>query len=124
MKEPDINVGDHLKHLEETLLSNAVRKNQAQLSALLAVDFREIGSSGRTFSRAEMLQELQSESTLRRVTLSDFQCSMLSDVLALVTYQTVRTTPEAPLLAAWRSSLWVFRDGRWQVLFHQGTPVP
>ena len=119
-----MNVNDHLRALEELLLSNAVRKNRAQLSALLADDFREIGSSGRIFSRAEMLEELQAESIHRSVTLTDFACSMLSDALALVTYRTVRNTPEAPPVAALRSSLWGFRDDRWQVLFHQGTKVP
>ena len=119
-----MNVSDHLKHLEETLLSTDVRKDQVRLSALLAADFREIGSSGRTFSRVEILDALQSESTVRSVSLSDFECSMLSDTLALVIYRTVRKTPEAPLFVALRSSLWVFRDDRWQILFHQGTRVP
>ena len=119
-----MNVSDHLKHLEETLLSNAVRKDRSQASALLAEGFREIGSSGRAFSRAEMLEELQAESTLRSVTLSDFHCTLLSDALALVTYRTVRTTPKAASFIALRSSLWVLRDERWQLLFHQGTRVP
>ena len=115
---------DQLKSLEQSLLSDAVRKDQAQLSALLAPDFREIGSSGRTFSRAEILEELQAEPTLPHVTLSKFRCSMLSDALALVTYQTARTTPEAAPVVALRSSLWALREERWQILFHQGTRVP
>ena len=117
-------VSEHLRSLEETLLSHEVRKDEAQASHLLANDFREIGSSGRFFSRAEMLEELQAESTLRSVTLSDFECSVLSDTLALVTYRTVRTTPEAAPVVALRSSLWIFREARWQILFHQGTKVP
>ncbi len=118
-------VSDHLKHLEETLLSPAVRKDHAQLSSLLARDFREIGSSGRTFSRSEILEELPAESPLPTIILYDFQCSMLSDTLALVTYRTARTTtPEAKPIVALRSSLWTLRDDRWQILFHQGTRVP
>ncbi len=127
-----MNVSDHLKHLEETLLTSSVRKDRTQVAALLAEEFREIGSSGRTFSRAEIqaeLQaefqaELQAESPLREVALSDFTCTMLSDTLALVIYRTVRSTPPAPPSSAWRSSLWVFREDRWQILFHQGTRVP
>ena len=114
-------VSDHLRHLEETLHSKTVTKEPAQLAALLAEDFREIGSSGRTFSRARILEELQAESPLPTTTLSDFQCSMLSDTLALVTYRTARIDPKAIAL---RSSLWVLRDHRWQILFHQGTRVP
>ena len=123
-----MDISDHLKHLEESLLTSAVRKDRAQVAALLAEEFREIGSSGRTFSRAEILDELQddlqAESPLREVALSDFNCRMLSATLALVIYRTVRSTPAAPPSAAWRSSLWVFREDRWQILFHQGTKVP
>ncbi len=119
-----MNLSDHLQHLEELLLLNAVRKDPKQLSALLAADFREIGSSGRTFSRAEILEELQTESPLLTMTLSDFRCSLLSDVLALVNYQTIRNAPDASPVVALRSSLWILRDDRWQILFHQGTRVP
>ena len=119
-----MNISDHLKYLEELLLTNVVRKDSAQLSALLAADFREIGSSGRTFSRAMILEQLQAESPLSNFTLNDFECTLLSDTLALVTYQTVRNTPDATPIVALRSSLWIFRDDRWQILFHQGTRVP
>ncbi len=119
-----MNLSDHLNHLEELLLSNAVRKDATQLSALLAAGFREIGSSGRTFSRVEIVERLQAESPLFNITLSDFRCSPLSDMLALVTYQTIRNIPDASPVVALRSSLWVFRDDRWQILFHQGTRVP
>ena len=118
-----MDVCDHLKHLEQTLLLNAVRKDPAQVSTLLAADFREIGSSGRSFARAEILRDLQAESVPRNTTLSDFSCTMLSDTLALVTYRTVRITLAAVPFVALRSSIWVLRNHRWQILFHQGTRV-
>ena len=116
-------VSDHLKQLEEALLSNAVRKDPEQLAALLADDFCEFGSSGRTFSRVAILDELRVESTDRQVTLTDFSCRMLSPEIALVTYRSVRLTPAAPPFRALRSSVWVHREGRWQIVFHQGTPL-
>ena len=119
-----MSVSDHLKQLEEALLSNAVRRDPEQVAALLADEFREFGSSGRTFSKATILEELQTESPDRQVTLSDFTCSMLSPQIALVTYRTRRLTPIAPPFHALRSSVWVLRDGRWQIVFHQGTPAP
>ena len=115
---------DHLRHLEETLLIPSVRKDQAHLSKLLAADFREIGSSGRLFSRSAILEELAGESSEREVALSEFACFMLSDTLALLTYKTVRHTSAAAPFTALRSSIWVLRDARWQILFHQGTRVP
>ena len=119
-----MSVSDHLKQLEEALLSNAVRKDPEQLAALLAEDFREFGSSGRTFSKAAILDDLRTESPDRQVTLSEFSCCLLAPEIALVTYQTVRITPAAPPFRANRSSVWVLRDGRWQIVFHQGTALP
>jgi hypothetical protein len=42
-----------------------------------------------------------------------------------VTYRAVRRDEsDHSEVASLRSSLWVIRDGRWQMLFHQGTRVP
>ncbi len=117
-------VSNRLKQLEEALLTTAMRKDPEQVAALLAEDFREFGSSGRTFSKAAILKELQTEPTNSQLTLSDFSCSMLSAEIALVTYRTVSTTSAATPLHANRSSIWALRDDRWQIVFHQGTPVP
>ena len=116
-------VSDHLRQLEEALLRNEVRRDPEQLAVLLAEDFREFGSSGRIFFKAGIVEELQIESPDRQVTLADFSCRMLSPEIALVTYRTVRLTPAAPPFHALRSSIWVLREGRWQIVFHQGTPV-
>lgn len=119
-----MNLTEHLLHLEERLLSHAIRSSLAHLSALLAADFHEIGSSGRTFSRAEILEALAAESPQSHTTLTDFRCTELTDTLAHVTYRTVHETGQAAWRTALRSSLWIFRDDRWQILFHQGTRVP
>ena len=116
-------VCEHLNLLEETLLRPETRSDPTLLTALLTEEFREIGSSGRLFSRDAILDDLRAESAPRRVSLSGFECRMLSDTLALVTYKTVRETSQMPPYAALRSSIWIYRDARWQVLFHQGTPT-
>src|ERR1700744_5965505 len=51
----------HLRELEEHLLIPSVRKDADAVSALLADDFLEYGSSGRIYSRAEILAALQDE---------------------------------------------------------------
>ena len=54
--------------------------------------------------------------------LSDFEARLLAPGVALVTYKTTRrASPGQPASAALRSSLWVERENRWQVIFHQGT---
>jgi hypothetical protein len=105
----------HLQALEEQLLQPAIRADSDALTTLLADDFREFGSSGRIFTRAEIVAELATESP-RSISLSDFHCQPLTPEAALVTYRTTSATN-----TDLRSSLWVLRDGRWQMLFHQGT---
>jgi hypothetical protein len=111
----------HLRQLEEDLFRPEVRSNPEKTSAYLAEEFREFGSSGHIYTKAEILAELSSESP-RTITLDNFQCEALAPDVALVTYRSTRTIALGIPVHANRSSLWVFRQGRWQMLFHQGTP--
>lgn len=114
----------HLRGLEESLLQSAVRKNAAKVAELLAEDFREFGSSGRVFSKAEILAALQSEDPDHNWSLDDFAATQLSESLVLVTYRAIRTSDDSPPAQSLRSSLWALRNGRWQMIFHQGTRIP
>jgi hypothetical protein len=116
-------LADHLRSLEEQLLDPATRTSPAQLNHLLAPDFLEFGSSGRTFTRAEILAALASELPAAILHLSDFNLQASAPGWALVTYRSTRITPAASR-SALRSSTWIHRDGRWQLLFHQGTLIP
>jgi len=112
-----------LRALEASLLTNAVRKNHARLEGLLAEEFREFGRSGTVYNRAEILVFLAEEEEIR-VTMKEFACEVVAEGVALVTYGSERTEPNGDMIEALRSSLWVWRDGRWQIVFHQGTPLP
>ena len=111
--------------LERQLMDPAFRRQREQVSSLLAEDFREFGSSGRVWSRATILDLLASEEAYTAPAVEDFAMQRISPETALVTYRTLRADAEsdAPQITL-RSSLWVLRDNRWQVLFHQGTKVP
>jgi hypothetical protein len=120
-----MNIADHLKSLEETLLDLAVRKNSEQVSALLADDFLEFGSSGRTFDKASILEDLRNEPLHQTAHLSDFVIRPLAPEVVLVTYRTTRQDSSGQIIhQAQRSSIWINRDGTWQITFHQGTPIP
>ncbi len=112
------NVSDHLLALELQLLQSAVRTDAATLSSLLTDDFREFGSSGRTYTKSEIGDALATE-VLRTLTLHDFVCQSISPETALVTYRSRSEAGEAL-----RSSIWIRKDDRWRMLFHQGTKVP
>lgn len=91
-------------------------------SQLIAADFEEIGSSGRTYDKARILAFLRSLSPDAITQIADLKVAMLAPDIALVTYASRRQSPSPPA-AALRSSLWIFRDSRWQLRFHQGTPA-
>ncbi len=115
----------HLRQLEESLLDPATRKDPALVASHLADDFIEFGSSGRSFDKASIIEELKDEPTRPASLLSDFAARPLSPDVMLVTYRSTRRSPLGETTAqAQRSSIWVQRDGRWKLTFHQGTPIP
>jgi hypothetical protein len=109
-----------LRALEEKLLRPEIRGDVAALDELLADDFIEFGASGRRYTKAEIIAALPHEPPVERTT-SDYATRELGAGVALVTYNVVRHTPGEPSMRSLRSSIWVHRDGRWQMVFHQGT---
>ena len=110
----------HLQELEERLLKPEIRRNPQELNLILADGFREFGSSGRVYSKVDILPALAAESS-RQLTLMDFQCEFPAPGVALVTYRSTSIQNSDPPVQALRCSLWVQRENRWQMLFHQGT---
>ena len=104
--------------LEKRLLAMGPDCDHDCVESLLADDFREVSASGREWDRVSMLRELVGM-PLRRHRTTEVRCATLSDTMALLNYRTVVSGRETL-----RVSLWVLRDGRWQMLFHQGTLVP
>ena len=105
----------HLYDLEEQLLHPDRQQDRSILYPLLAEDFKEFCSSGRIFNRAQTIEAMQNSSP-RAATISHFNITPLAEGAVLATYHATTLTS-----ISHRSSLWVFRDKRWQLLFHQGT---
>lgn len=112
-----MDLAEHFKALEEQLLQSELRKNRDAVSALLAEDFCEFGSSGRVYDREQILAALSGEPHAE-IAIVDFHAKQLSADVVLVTYQSVGDTQKAL-----RSSLWVLRGEHWQMVFHQGTKI-
>ena len=113
-------VAEQLRTLEESLLTTAVRQNAEHVASLLADEFLEFGRSGRVYSKEDIIAFLQAEGPVR-LTMSDFACRTVAEGVALVTYRSARVSDDGEVIAALRSSVWVFRAERWQIVFHQGT---
>jgi len=111
---------EEVRALELSLLTDAVRKDPSKLALLLTEEFCEFGSSGRVYTKAEVIASLQEERE-RRIAMKDFVSQMIDSSTMLVRYRSVREGEDGVTVEALRSSIWVLRDGRWQILFHQGT---
>lgn len=121
---PDAEV---FRNLEQKLHRPEVRRSPDAVRALLADDFIEFGSSGRTYDKASIIKALSQESTAEAALVPDvhdFVAREISSGLVLVTYRSSRLLPEGTARTTLRSSIWKLIDGRWQMLFHQGTIVP
>lgn len=112
-----------LRELEGRLQTESVRKDAGAVGALLADDFREFGSSGRIFNKSEIIAALQAERPFE-IAMLDAEVTVLSEQVALLTYREVHQKEGSMPAESLRSSLWQFREGRWQMVFHQATVLP
>ena len=113
----EMQLAELLRKLETDLLRPEVRRSPEAVSSLLAEEFCEFGSSGRIYTRREVVEMLPAESA-GSVSVSDFSVTSLAAGVALVRYRA-----DSGNSVSLRSSVWVMRDGRWQMVFHQGTKV-
>ncbi len=117
---------DDIRALEEALHRPEVRRSRAAVEALLADGFFEFGASGTTYRRAETIELLCEEDDAPddgALEATDFALTPISPDAVLLTYRTVRRGGDGSERRALRSSIWKRTAGRWQMLFHQGTPT-
>ena len=98
---------------ERHLLDPAVRADPAALELLLHRDFCEVGRTGRVWTRAEMIEALVAQPHVSGEP-EDLEVDELAYGNALVTYTLDHVR---------RSSIWIRESGRWQIRFHQATPL-
>jgi hypothetical protein len=125
-------LAEYLENLENFLFDPVGRRDISAVSNLLADEFREFGSSGRIYTKLDILAELSTEQPVL-ITLTDFACQLISPATALVTYKSLSSHENRAPTQALRSSVWVLRtlpsqfgrssgeEAAWQMLFHQGT---
>jgi ribonuclease HI len=82
--------------------------------AALDEAFREIGASGRWWTREAMLAALAAAEPVD-VPIERFEIEELAPGVVLATYRTAGDRP------AQRASIWVENGGQWRLKFHQGT---
>ena len=106
--------------LERLLLEDEVRHSIRHLERLLHDDFREFGSSGRVYDKSMMIDMMMREDKGGQpdVVIREFRVTPMAPDCTLVTYRTVGASGQVR-----RSSVWVQEEGRWRLMFHQGTKL-
>ncbi|WP_062948756.1 ribonuclease HI family protein [Brachybacterium sp. sponge] len=99
---------------EQALLTDALRADAPSAAELLHPAFTEIGASGRSYDRDEIISAL---APLVDVQAEEFLADEIAPGAILLRY--VTTGPDGTVR---RSSVWVKERGRWLLRHHQGTP--
>ena len=110
--------------LEVELHDPATRRDRQRLEQLLHAKFREIGRSGHTHTRIEVVTDLPQEPPAATLHASGFAVCVLAEDVVLLTYESANVAKDGTLERhALRSSVWKGSPGGWQIVFHQGTPT-
>jgi len=108
--------------LETDLLKPEIRTSVEKLDELLADDFIEYGSAGLIYDKALILERLPQEIS-PLYTLYDFEIVILSKEIVQTRFKTTRINADNIKTISLRTSLWRKNNNKWQMFFHQGTPI-
>jgi hypothetical protein len=113
-----------LRALECELHEPKARHDAKRLAQLLHPNFREFGRSGRSYARAEIIEQLRAETESTKVHAQDFNLMMLANSVYLLTYRSAHLALSGMLERHTnRASVWRLESAGWQMVFHQGTPT-
>lgn len=114
---------ESLKSLEVSLHDPEIRSRFESMVELLHPSFREIGRSGTSYTREDILAHVSGAGHQQSaIWAQDFELEVLSADVALLVYRSAHLAENGELERHTnRSSLWQFIDGRWKMRFHQGT---
>lgn len=114
----------HLRELEVALHQPDVRRDPIRVDKLLHESFTEIGRSGRSYSRSQILEFLRVETLSGPVWSQEFSVAEISDNVALLRYKSAFVDVNGQLSRhTLRASLWQRTAQGWKMRFHQGTPT-
>jgi len=107
--------------LETSLHRKQIRNCADAVSALLADCFIEFGSSGKVWNKSSIVESMRREKLDQQITVEDFAARELAPDVVLVTYTSKKVAENRLAISTLRSSIWKRLDGKWQMIFHQGT---
>lgn len=115
------NTAPYLTHLEEGLWLEETRFDPRWMDIVLHPDFSEVGMSGGSHSRDEVIaaERVPLNAVLP---LERFRMDVVDEDVALVRYVS-RDRANGSSREAERSSLWINTNDGWRLRYHQGTPL-
>ena len=115
------NLKTKLIELEEHLFKTETRASYGELDELIADEFTEIGCTGVRFRKKEALERLPSELP-PKIRASEYELRHLAPNCAQLLYKAVMVKGgDTSAIYSLRCSIWSLINGRWQMIFHQGT---
>jgi hypothetical protein len=112
-------IDDEIRALELSLLVPPAQLSAEYLRETVSDDFREFGTSGRTYSKTEAITALLNRPSppdpAPTPELVDFLAREIAPGVVLATYRTRLSL---------RSSIWRREGQAWRLYFHQGTQAP
>ena len=118
-------VARHILQLENSLLTSETRKSPQKIAELLVSDFIEFTGSGSEYhyKNGDVFQE-QNDNSKLDWEIVDFKIRELATDCILATYKAVKHSElNESKKYSLRSSVWKHYDGKWKIVFHQGTPT-
>ena len=114
---------DVLFELEQQLVQVGRRLSAEDVSSLIAEDFVEFGTSGKVWSKVEIIAAMSHWAPIER-TVEDFTVRELGASVCPVTCKSIGVAKGRQRLPySLRSSIWQYTGERWQIIFHQRTGV-
>ena len=95
---------------------------RADFEKMTVDDFREVGASGRCYSRTFVLDELERRCSAPHADVwetSEFQCRRLAPDVYLLTYTLLQDRQRLTR----RATIWQRTADGWKIVYHQGTMV-
>ncbi len=97
-------------------------KSRADFEKMTTDDFWEVGASGRCYSRAFVLDELEKRYSAPHADTwetKDFRCRRLAPEVYLLTYILLQDGERRTR----RSTIWERNSEGWKIIYHQGTII-
>jgi len=117
-----LNILAELSKREPIFHRHELGTTRRDFEKMMVDDFWEVGASGRRYSRADVLAELEkrhSEPHADAWETSEFRCQRLAQDSYLLTY----TLLQDGTRLSRRTTIWQRTSDGWKIVYHQGTIV-